>query len=315
MNTSQLQCFVSLAGTLNYVKTADQLGMTQPSVSKQIQALEQEMGAALFFRTTRSVSLTQIGTQFLPEAVSMLNTYYHSKEWISGFSRTARQPLRIGYSDPHSIHRISQVLRQMMKLHENLVPELIYDQTDANLSKLKHSQLDLIVSMRDARYSDDQIVFRKLKEETFVCVISRFHAFAVSTSGDSSFSGEISTRDIQHIRQVILIPPYLMTNYFTRGLKIVPVNDELDNIICNNANEAYGLVIAGAGYAFIPRHLVIDHPDLEFWKWKETPLAPFGLYYRKTQAARQNIFIKDFIQTAKTIYADDTLPLHLPSEQ
>ena len=83
MNTTRLQCFTTLAGTLNYVKTADELHMTQPAVSRQIQSLEQELGAALFHRTTRSVSLTQIGLQFLPEAGAMLNAYYHSR-WRDG---------------------------------------------------------------------------------------------------------------------------------------------------------------------------------------------------------------------------------------
>ncbi len=81
MNTTQLECFVSLANTLNYVKTADQLGLTQPAVSKQIKSLENELGTRLFDRTTRFVSLTQVGQQFLPEASNILNTYYHSKEW------------------------------------------------------------------------------------------------------------------------------------------------------------------------------------------------------------------------------------------
>ena len=36
MNTSQLECFISLANTLNYMKTSEQLGLTQPAVTKQI---------------------------------------------------------------------------------------------------------------------------------------------------------------------------------------------------------------------------------------------------------------------------------------
>ena len=43
MTTSQLECFISLAGTLNYMKTAEQLGLTQPAVSKQIQSLEKPL--------------------------------------------------------------------------------------------------------------------------------------------------------------------------------------------------------------------------------------------------------------------------------
>ena len=61
MNTSQLECFISLANTLNYMKTSEQLGLTQPAVTKQIQSLETELCCKLFNRTTRSVTLTRAG--------------------------------------------------------------------------------------------------------------------------------------------------------------------------------------------------------------------------------------------------------------
>ena len=85
MNTTQLECFVSLASTLNFAKTAEQVYLTQPAVTKEIQSLESELSAKLFIRTTRSVSLTDVGRQFLPEANSILNSYYHAKDWIASF--------------------------------------------------------------------------------------------------------------------------------------------------------------------------------------------------------------------------------------
>ena len=83
MTTSQLECFISLAGTLNYMKTAEQLGLTQPAVSKQIQTLETELNCKLFNRTTRSVTLTKAGSAFLADANTIIDTFYHSKERIT----------------------------------------------------------------------------------------------------------------------------------------------------------------------------------------------------------------------------------------
>ena len=54
MNTQQLECFTTLAKTLNYAKTAEQLSMSQPAVSRQIQSLETELGAQLFNLTLPS---------------------------------------------------------------------------------------------------------------------------------------------------------------------------------------------------------------------------------------------------------------------
>ena len=94
MNTSQLECFVTLAGTLNFVKTAEILGLSQPAVSKQIRAIETELGAALFRRTSRAVSLTPVGERFLPEATDMLNIFNRSRAWIHSYTEENRKSAR-----------------------------------------------------------------------------------------------------------------------------------------------------------------------------------------------------------------------------
>ena len=302
MNTSQLECFVSLANTLNYVKTANQLGLTQPAVSKQIKALETELGTRLFDRTTRSVSLTQIGHQFLPEASNILNTYYHSKEWISNFNVSSKHSIRIGYSDSHCLNSVSNVLKMILPDYPHLTPDFIYDQTDANLRRLVNGQLDLVLGMRDARFSDDNIVFRKLHEDFFVCVVSKSHPILDDLNITAGQTKEISSENLWKYRQIISIPPYLMKNYFSRGHHIVPVNDNLDNCICINTSEAYALVLSGFGYSLIPEHLIMKHPDLIFLNWKESPHSAFGVYYRKESAADKSSALVRFLDIARKHY-------------
>ena len=118
MNTTQLECFVSLASTLNFAKTAEQVYLTQPAVTKEIQSLESELSAKLFIRTTRSVSLTDVGRQFLPEANSILNSYYHAKDWIASFHSKSKSSLRIGYMDSHCLPFINRVLGSVMYHHQ-----------------------------------------------------------------------------------------------------------------------------------------------------------------------------------------------------
>ena len=161
MTTSQLECFISLAGTLNYMKTAEQLGLTQPAVSKQIQSLETELNCKLFNRTTRSVTLTKAGTAFLTDANTIIDTFYHSKERISNYQQRDLHSLKIGYMDPHTIYLISRILKPLFVSKPNVIPEFTQDQTDANLSRLSNSQLDLIVGMKDAKFKDSNIHFTK----------------------------------------------------------------------------------------------------------------------------------------------------------
>ncbi|MCR5089189.1 MAG: LysR family transcriptional regulator [Oscillospiraceae bacterium] len=304
MNTSQLECFVSLAGTLNFVRTADQLNLTQPAVSRQIQALEAELGTRLFHRTSRSVSLTPVGEQFLSEANDMLNIYYRSINWIRSYSTEGRNPLRIGYSDPLVMQIISILLKTYLeRWPESLItPEFICDQTDANLGRLQKGQLDCVISMRDAHFDDSEIIFSVLQTCGFLCGIAKTHPLASDYLADPALPRRVSTEQIWPYRQIIAIPPYLLKKYFSRGRSLLPVNDQVDNIICSNINEAYALILSGIGYAMLPEYLNVDHPDVLYLRWTESAQAPFGIYYRKPEDKATPIW--RFLQVSREYYAE-----------
>lgn len=80
MTLNQLECFTVLAQRLNFTQAADDLFMTQPALSRTISALEQELDVQLFYRNSRSVSLTPAGTVFLQECPAILESYRHSLE-------------------------------------------------------------------------------------------------------------------------------------------------------------------------------------------------------------------------------------------
>ena len=60
----QLECFMILAQRLNFTQAAEELFMAQPALSRLISALEQELDIQLFYRNSRSVTLTPAGTAF-----------------------------------------------------------------------------------------------------------------------------------------------------------------------------------------------------------------------------------------------------------
>ena len=85
MNTMQLSCFVEVAAQLSFSKAAEALHVSQPTVSHQIKALEDELGCALLVRSTRTVRPTHrraahTGHVSLeaPTAYSLLRTDYRA---------------------------------------------------------------------------------------------------------------------------------------------------------------------------------------------------------------------------------------------
>lgn len=68
MDTRQIKNFLLLCETLNFRKAAEQINIAQPALSRQIQLLEKEVGALLFNRDNRTVTLTEAGLFFKKEA-------------------------------------------------------------------------------------------------------------------------------------------------------------------------------------------------------------------------------------------------------
>ena len=75
MTDKRLLVFTTLARTLSFGQTARLMGISQPAVSKHIAALEAELGAALFVRYGRSVSLTDKGYKLKTLAEKILEGY------------------------------------------------------------------------------------------------------------------------------------------------------------------------------------------------------------------------------------------------
>jgi DNA-binding transcriptional LysR family regulator len=78
----QLEYFVAVAEELHFTRAAARVGVSQPVLSRQIQALETELGASLFTRTNRDVSLTPIGTSFLDNARLILTQVEDAKSVV-----------------------------------------------------------------------------------------------------------------------------------------------------------------------------------------------------------------------------------------
>lgn len=95
VNLRQLQYFVAVAEELSFRRAALRLCITQPPLSRQIKALEERLGAALFNRSCRQITLTDAGECFLAQARGLMR---HSDSMMTQFSRQSepRTELRIG---------------------------------------------------------------------------------------------------------------------------------------------------------------------------------------------------------------------------
>ena len=91
MDIRQLECFVAVAEELHFRRAGERLGLSQSALSERVSALEHELGARLFFRTTRQVSLTQAGSEFVQDSKRILADIERA---VSNVRHTAESDLR-----------------------------------------------------------------------------------------------------------------------------------------------------------------------------------------------------------------------------
>lgn len=96
MTTQQLEMFLSLANHLNFTKTAKEFFTTQPTVSRQISLLEEEMGFPLFVRNKKEVRLTYQGTIMVKKCTEALNTIQAGIQEVQNIEHNADMELKIG---------------------------------------------------------------------------------------------------------------------------------------------------------------------------------------------------------------------------
>ncbi|HVJ35979.1 MAG TPA: LysR family transcriptional regulator [Terriglobia bacterium] len=96
MDLKQLEYFVAVATEQNFTRAAARLHIVQSGLSAAIRALEEELGAALFLRTTRRVDLTPTGRAFLSEARRVLAAAAEARQLVNQMQGLHRGTLSIG---------------------------------------------------------------------------------------------------------------------------------------------------------------------------------------------------------------------------
>ena len=81
MELYHLRYVIALAEKQNFSKAADELFITQPTLSQQIKKLEDNLGIQIFYRTTKTVTLTQDGKEFVDKARTVMKYYEELEAW------------------------------------------------------------------------------------------------------------------------------------------------------------------------------------------------------------------------------------------
>ena len=143
MDTERCREFVVLAQTCNYLQAADQLFISQSSLSKHIKSLERELGVELFSRTTRRVQLSEHGRVFLPFARKIAAAGHDAQVALADASDNERRVLEIGSIPVMVPYGITKLLQHFERDHPSARLRITEGEADDLKARLRQGTLDL----------------------------------------------------------------------------------------------------------------------------------------------------------------------------
>lgn len=143
MELRHAEYFVAVAEEANFTKAAARLRVAQPGISAQIRQLEQELGQALFDRSTRKVMLTEAGKALLPHFRRVLQSISDARAIAAEFSGLMRGHVAIGMVTGCSSIELADTLAAFHVKHPGVEIALSEANSDRLIESLQSGQLDL----------------------------------------------------------------------------------------------------------------------------------------------------------------------------
>lgn len=288
MELRHLRYFVMVAEELHFTRAAERLNMGQPPLSQQIQALENELGVALFERTKRKVALTPAGVRFLERAKHILSDTQSAAEEARRVAQGEIGELRLGFT---SSFPMTSLLPKILNDYRHQCPEVTLRlremYTSDQFEALLHQQLDVGF----VRYNDPEppqgITMLNLRRDPLLLVVHEHHPLA-----------KLETVSLAQCQDEGFITyPSTAGTWFRRYVQQLCIRAGFEQKIVQEAGEAItkiSLVATGLGITVLPAPL--DCVRIEGVRY--IPISDEGAYLVMAAATRieeNSHLVKNFL--------------------
>ncbi|MBU3538405.1 LysR family transcriptional regulator [Polynucleobacter sp. UK-Gri1-W3] len=156
MTLTQLRHMSELAKTGSFIKSSENLFVTQPALSRSIKSLEDELGAKLFDRQGRQTILTAFGEEILRRSQILLDLAKDIKETNRNFKNGLSGQIRIGMGSGPGALLMTRLLKHIAVHYPHLHIEIARGKTGMLIESLRARKLDaLIINARSMKPSQD----------------------------------------------------------------------------------------------------------------------------------------------------------------
>ncbi|MQS52003.1 LysR family transcriptional regulator [Companilactobacillus mishanensis] len=304
MNLRHLIFFRELAKTQHMSKAAENLGISQPSLSYAMDNLEKQLGVPLFNREGRNIKLSRFGEIYLPYINSGLEQIEHGNAILEQSLNNDEGNIKLGYNNSLGHQLIPRLVAGFKQddTAQKISFELTKEHANELFERLVAEEFDFGLSTRYKKSEDksitDQLTFTPLIEQEIKVAVPIDHPLADQTS--------ISVSEIAKYPQI----------YFSKNSELRPLMDNIFKKAKSTPNiklevededEAIGFIQYYQGIALVP-----NIPQLDQKQIKLIPLKDNDVKCQYYLVLKNNTFLtpavtrfKDFIiEYCKVNYTD-----------
>jgi len=274
----QLRYFVAVAEEMHFGRAAMRLHMTQPPLSQTIQALEAALGAALFHRSRRNISLTAAGMALLPQAQRLIAEAETLPELARRAAAGESGRLSLAFVSTADYSVLPPTLREFRERYPLVHIELRESTTDMQLEDLAHGRIDagLVIPPLPDKLKSELDYLKVLSEPLLLAAPKGLPGLRGKTAVNLAAFGDMP----------LIIFPRRIAPAFHDAILGCFRHAGLSPRIGQEAIQMQtivGLVSAGMGIALVPQSVSnLKRPGVEYKLLLErAPTTEIGLAWRR----------------------------------
>lgn len=295
MDINQLNCFISVAQTLNFSEAARRNYVSQSTVSRYINDLEKEFGVQLFTRSHRDVIITNEGKTLLPYVVEVVDTLKKAKTIIKQMHDGGQGRVTLG-CDVTSLSFPSKCIADFSEKYPNIIIDVKrFDGADRNQA-ITSGEYDFCFMPRDMVPESSGIE----------SIVTHYESLSVVTAKNSSYKGKksVSLHDISKEKLLLLsesVCPivYMEIMDLLRTFHISPnIENSFDDVV-----SMYVAASSGIGISIIPNSLAkftsSEYTDIYPIEDADTSIAYVMAWVKNIANPAAKLFIETVKKYAK----------------
>ena len=267
MDIRHLSCFVEVARQQSFTKAAQKLNVTQPSISKMIKTLEEELDVTLFYRSSKNAILTDAGKAVLRPAITILNSFNNLSVELSNVIHLKKGNLTVGIPPMVGVCFFSEIIYKFKERFPNINLKLIEVGSKQIERDIEEGSLDIGVISLPIR--DKNISILPFVTEPMHLIVRKDHPLASRSVVNYS---DLEKESFVMFRQDFSIRDPLIDRCRQSGFN--------PNIVCESSQWDFiaAMVAAKLGVAFLPATLsdrlsIYDVASVPL----EDPIVPWNL--------------------------------------